>query len=671
MSHRSVAVAVALCVGLSWPQRSDSEVTLWKLGGRGLQWSQKDTASILIDFGVAGNAIQPIYIAPDRSVFTHLTNWSALKTPRELGYQDGERPRAWRGGGGSENPGSSGIYLVDGDSLSSNTPGRPGDFYTIDLAVPVPVHRFGFFTPPRGFRTDGTPKVEDVIRAYQVTIAEAGDPARLEGGYQPIGPFIGSVQENFAANVQMQFPKQYVRYIRYYRGLSSQDETFVTASSAQAREGVGSIGDFELYGSGVPKRVTYVSQILPLEGEVNLGRLHFTATPFRVVQGEPVVTPSAEAAVRIIARVGTDDDPNVYHEFTNTGGERVVSRQQYENLSPRRSSGSEFQIGKPGIRATIAYDEENWSYWSRSFHESGEPLVLRGGSFLQLKINLESGAFDDFVRLDSLWIELSPLLARNVVGEIAPLEDPRPLSGVAQVELGVTTDFVLDLRSSFDASTQRGFDAVRVRTGAAAAEFKELQMGSPLAAVEPEAWEETEDGVVIFLPRSVTRVNNVPVRVLFSTSIFTFAQTFETEVFDRGGDDLPQSVRPGDASADLGTDDLRVLATEGLVDVISGLRVPGGLFSPNGDGINDVMEIGYDLVRLADRVPARLRIYDLAGRRLAAIDLGHQGTGPQRVAWDGTDGSGRLLPPGLYVAEIAVESESRTFRRIRSVGLAY
>ena len=671
MSDRRFALVAALCLGLGWSPQAQADVTIWKLGGSGLRWSQQDTASIFIDYDETRNAIQPLHITPDVSVFTHLEDWSALKIPRELGYEDGERPRAWRGGAGSENPGSSAFYLIDGDSLSSNTPGRPGDFYTIDLAVPIPALRFGFFAPPRGFRTDGTPKAEDVVRAYDVTIAEEGDPAWLaSGGYQRIGQLIGSVQENFAANVQIEFPRQYLRYVRYFRGLSTQDETFITTSGAQAREGDGSIGDFEIYGDGVPKRVKYVSHIVPMDGEVNLGRLFFTATPFRLVDGQPTAVADSDVSVRIIARVGTDEDPNIYHEFTNIGSERVASREHYEGLSPRKTAGSLTQIGKPGIRASITYDEENWSFWSRSFRESGQSLVLPGGSYAQFKITLESGAFDDFIRLDSLWVELSPFLARDVVGEVAPLDNLRPASGLAEVDVGVMTDFVFDMRSSFDASTQQGFNAVRIRTGAAA-EFRELQMGEPLATVQPEALEETADGVVVFLPQAVTRTRNVPIRVVFGTSIYTFAQTFETEVFDRDSDDLPQAVRPGDASVDISTDDLRIIAVESRTDVIADMRIARSVFTPNSDGINDVLQIDYDLVRIAGLVPARLRVYNLAGALVTTVDLGDQETGPQQIRWNGLDGQGRVLPPGIYVAEIAVESESGTFRQMASIGVAY
>ena len=48
-----------------------------------------------------------------------------------------------------------------------------------------------------------------------------------------------------------------------------------------------------------------------------------------------------------------------------------------------------------------------------------------------------------------------------------------------------------------------------------------------------------------------------------------------------------------------------------------------------------------------------------------------QSAGPQTVRWDGRDASGELLAPGLYLVEIALKSEFKTFRHQRPLGLAY
>jgi hypothetical protein len=47
-----------------------------------------------------------------------------------------------------------------------------------------------------------------------------------------------------------------------------------------------------------------------------------------------------------------------------------------------------------------------------------------------------------------------------------------------------------------------------------------------------------------------------------------------------------------------------------------------------------------------------LRIFDVSGRRVRALDFGPREAGIQRFAWDGRDDAGRPLPPGLYLGDV-------------------
>ena len=88
---------------------------------------------------------------------------------------------------------------------------------------------------------------------------------------------------------------------------------------------------------------------------MNFGRLFWAAAPMRMVDGAPVEAADARAALDISVRSGRDPDPNVYYEFTDTGAERTVSRQRFENelKQPDQTTGGQIQEGKPGLRASI------------------------------------------------------------------------------------------------------------------------------------------------------------------------------------------------------------------------------------------------------------------------------------------------------------------------------
>jgi flagellar hook assembly protein FlgD len=70
-------------------------------------------------------------------------------------------------------------------------------------------------------------------------------------------------------------------------------------------------------------------------------------------------------------------------------------------------------------------------------------------------------------------------------------------------------------------------------------------------------------------------------------------------------------------------------------------------------------------------VPVALEIYALDGRRLARIAGGLQDSGPRHLTWDGRDETGRLLPPGLYLFSILLETQFTQAKPLQALGIAY
>ncbi|MGY8823686.1 MAG: FlgD immunoglobulin-like domain containing protein [Candidatus Latescibacterota bacterium] len=658
---------------------ADAQVGVFKLGGSGQAWSLSDSSEVFIDFNTFPGSMAPVYFDGQENILDKLSGWSPFKFPTNLGYEDGMIPRIWRAANGFYwfTAGTLTTEWVDGDSSSYSPPvarGIGSEWYTIDVGVPVPADVVGFYTPPSGFRADGSPLREDIFKAFEVSTAEEFDPVlSQESGdndYHRLETLVADVPLNFDANVQLDFPKKYVRFIRLRRKPSIDDKTF---ASGQANVQKGTIGEFELKGAGVPRRVVYISQIIDLDRTVTFGNMHWHATPMRYVDGVPVEAPDARALLRIEVRSGRTVDPNIYHEFTDTGAERVVTRARFEKelKQPDQQSSGQVQEGKPGLRASIVYDQDNWTFWSFPIRESGQQAPLERGSFIQARVTLESESFFDFVRIDSMWVETSAPLALKVLGEVARSDEPEPERGVTEVVLGEMTNFVYDIHADFDAASQGGFDALRIRTGSRPL-FKSLEMGDPLVEVEPVDIIEDADELVLLLPRKITRQNSDPVRVVFGAEIFVFANTFTGEVFDTESENLPQQIEAGNASQAIGTNNLRVLGGgENAGKVIENMVFGSSAVTPNGDGINDRLTIDYTLFRLPAPIPVELNIYDLQGRRVGQVDLGIQSAGPQHVEWGGRDSKGRVLAPGLYLLEIALRAELKTFRHLRPIGVAY
>ena len=675
---------LAVSVGLLAPTPPNAEVTTWQLGGS-QPWAGQDTVSIMIDFERVPGAIQPVLVEPGVNIISLLNNWTTFRQPKELGYIDGERPRIWKWNEGNGDPTENGVALIDADSTTYNSSKAEGigkQFFTIDLAVPMPAHTFGFHTPSSGFRSDGTPLPTDSTPAFQVSIQEENSEVFAVKGPQPLARIVAEPTENFAPDVHIDFNQQYVRFFRWARKFSIIDETALTRVSGtsggqgnQARSLLGTISEFEVYGQGFPKRATYRSKIIDLGAEQNFGRLFFTATPMRVIHGEAVEAPDAQAFAEIEVRTGRDDDPNIYHEYTVTGKEKVVSRARYENDLrtgfARTCASCDFvqRSPRPGMRAGVTYDSDNWTFWSTPTTQSGLPLNLDSGSFIQVFITFHSTRFEDFVRLDSLWVERAPLLVARVLGEVAPLADPQPAHGFGEVALGEMVEFAYDLAASFSGGNQRGFDQVHIHTGARPA-FKELLVSGQ--ATDPATVREEDDGLTVILPERVTRTNNAPLRIVFAAEVFELATTFLGTVADSQAETLPQPIVSGDASETLSTNSLRVLSfADQQPALLQDLRLSTPVLTPNGDGVHDELGVAYALYGLPEQVPVELAIYALDGRRLATVSQGLQTAGPQRVRWDGRDAEGRALPPGVYLISVALQSELRTAALLRPLGIAY
>ncbi len=112
-------------------------------------------------------------------------------------------------------------------------------------------------------------------------------------------------------------------------------------------------------------------------------------------------------------------------------------------------------------------------------------------------------------------------------------------------------------------------------------------------------------------------------------------------------------------------------------ELLGDLHVQPSVFTPNGDGFND--EVAFDfavfLANLND--PVTVGIYDLSGRLIRT--LGEQrevSAGRYRIAWDGFDDGGQLVPPGLYSVLLTVDTVtdgSGVSRKslLSTVGVAY
>ena len=91
----------------------------------------------------------------------------------------------------------------------------------------------------------------------------------------------------------------------------------------------------------------------------------------------------------------------------------------------------------------------------------------------------------------------------------------------------------------------------------------------------------------------------------------------------------------------------------------------------NGDQINDVLYVDYELLNLRGGTPTLIQIYDLAGRHIADLPSQLRESGLFRSVWNGRDHAGALVDPGLYILQLKVVADEREARARRLVSVVY
>jgi hypothetical protein len=542
------------------------------------------------------------------------------------------------------------LEIVDGiDTTSTNLSfkkfgtSQNGTKFYFDLGTRFPANRIAFFPRIEGISSEGRPFSQDYIRGY---VLKVNDGSTFNEQDEPIYAPLKRVDFTRETTTQIDFPLQFVRYIA------------LEVTSASPFE----IAEFQLFGSGFAPTGYYRSQTIDLGEPANFSRMEWVVEKLRQVGDELVIEPAADAEVTVVMRTGLDDNPRIYYEYTNlfTRERQVVTEDEYRSLDE-------------SVRGPIDDDQVNWSLWSPPFTESGQPIELPSPRrYFQFEVRIESSAILDGLRLRSLSVEHTiPPVAQLLVAEISQLDDPRPVGDVPIVPAGDFTTFAYDVIAEVE-EADTGFDALRILTPQSTPVFRQFFMGENATEVVPDSiWAET-GSLTIFFSSQRPGPGIHRMRAVLDAQIFVQGTFVEAEVFDSESNEVPQRVQPGDANPEVLTNALRVLTSAASAgNLVSSLALSSPVFTPNGDGINDQLELNYSLLQLVKPVGVEVAIYDLAGRRVRTVLDANSTSGAYAVTWNGRDDQRQVVPPGIYVAVIQVHTERETFVRTSSMGVAY
>ena len=628
----------------------------WVLGGAGFSWSDLVQVRAQIDDQSSLGAIQIRGFTPDENIITSL-NWGYGK-PNDL-VSEGNAA-LW-----DNTAARAGISLniVDGDGLSSTedifkTAGvdQDGRTFFLDLGSRVPADSLVFYPRQEGTYANGKPFADDFVRKHRISVSDG----LTYVNEQPLFTLLRDIPVNPNSIFAMKFPQQFIRFVQLRVGSRNPFE----------------IAEVELYGNGFVPRATYRSNVIDLGDISNYGTISWAQRALELVGEELVELDDLGAtSVSIRMKTGQDDSPLVHFkkvidDETRAVSQVVVTEDEYNSLPS-------------GEKGDIEEDVDNWSPWSLPL-DSGQLIPLPSPRpFFQLQIIMESASVTQTVRIDSLVIEHSLPPAAAVVGEISLEGEPNPPADIgvidkddavvlASIDGGLEVLFAYDVRATISDASQNGFDALRIDTPTPA-RFIGLQMGEPLADVAPDEIRENGDNLeVIFTSNRVSFDNNVPLRVLFEGSTVVFGTIFTGTVWDTQSEILGQPVLEGDANFNVSTNSLRVaLSQKSVGEIVRGVEFNPPIFTPNGDGINDGIDIKYTVIQISEPKPIKVAVYDLGGNLVRVLADREQTGGIYTEVWDGKNDGGAAVPPGTYMVLLEVESGIGKFKRVGVIGVAY
>ena len=511
---------------------------------------------------------------------------------------------------------------------------------TMNLGAELPINRIRFYPRP-GFEAN-------YLKWYEIGVADNDAPYREapfasrpgQVFYKPFTDNRGAnlfeppdsvltilvdERENLDVDEDLRFPIRDIRFISL-RPLNPERDW--------------EIAEWEVYGEGYMQRTVYRSHIIDFGQRVAWSKIRW--------QGE--APPGTQVLLR--TRTGETRQPSLFWEIGVTGQfERTVAK-VYEDLF----DGARFD------RVQRTHDAENWSFWSATYDfaaglrnpekpseawADGTLLLSPSpGRYLQFEIVLLASR-DQAPRIEKLSLLLAETPAvEEVIGEIWPIE----------VENFGTHAFTYVVKPGLRVGN-RGFDRLEISTGGEVEAVHSVRVGGE-EVIDRFPAEIREDRIIAKFAKleDPSADNEKRIEVDFDARVLSFGAEFKGWVYDSAEPEFKQQVKAGNATFRLQGNVLSVRTPIGG-DLLQRMQVRPAVFTPNGDGINDRVAISFDLRDLDLPRQLEVTVFDLAGHRVREVVSTPSANGSVVQVWDGLDGAGTLVPPGVYLYQVELDTD--------------
>ena len=402
------------------------------------------------------------------------------------------------------------------------------------------------------------------------------------------------------------------------------------------------LSEFQIYGEGYVPDVTLTSPPIESGWTKALGQIQW--------EGE---TPPG-TAIEIRTRSGRDVE--LVRRFHDKGGAEITEREWYE--LPLFLRGS----------VTTELQSAHWSVWSQPYR-SGERVTSPTPSpYIQVQVRLLSDDPYAYPSIQHISVEYLDPLVQEIVGEIVPFQVTR--AGKEQV-------YSCFLRCTYS-SRNVGFDGILLccpypvdmeLVGVRRGTEKEFASGNVVGLSRKDfaVLSTGSDSIWVQFPSVLKPVRHDVFEVRFSTEVFLKGTSFDVFLVNTARGGVRQQVHRGDAVGSEESEEMRVMVPV-ETRTVGGVTIHPKVFSPNGDGTNDEVEIWFSVFNVDGTRDVYVEILDLGSRIVRRLgDVGSYVSGRHVVRWDGRDEFGKRVLPGIYVVRICVDTDSRLVAEDRTL----
>lgn len=434
------------------------------------------------------------------------------------------------------------------------------------------------------------------------TPSSTADP-EVEGPYQyDLLSAVNNSQDPRRHTFDFQFPPKTVRYI-FWRRLLQDGGSWGRALQV-----------FVYHSEGYPAQVSLESE------DIDLG----SALSIRQIEWEGDIPEGTRVAVETQTGNGFQ---TILRYFLANGQE--VTQQAWEEARSRHRG--------PIVEDVVR--DASWSEWSAPHRYTGQDFLSpTPRRWIRIRATLISDDPQLMPSLHAIHLRAnSPVISHGITGHITPRE----------AMLDSLQEFTYTIKPGSPNPADLGFDQVMVNIPpeAAEAELVGVRVGGEMV----EATSTFSDNVLqVQLPPPTVKQDSV--EVSFTTRLYRSPTVFEAFVANSSEQDNEQAV----STVDFG-DQVFVPAITEATSFFHNLRY-SKVFSPNEDGINDLFELTFSIVK-TDRQP-EVKIFTLHGALVTELPRVTQGAGRLQYFWDGREASGQTVKPGIYILQLNISTDS-------------